>query len=124
MPVPPDEQIMFELLRLLSESPEQTLESAMAYEKLAGKFPNLTDSEINDPYQNSVSFWANRVQWARAHCVKRGLIYRPDDTRHGSGFWTLTKDGLRFISMFQAVPDSTAINPATLRALFHFDASD
>lgn len=124
MPLPKDELIMFELLRLLSISPSRTLECAEAYESLARTFPQLTDRELNERYQNSVSLWANRVQWAREHCAERGLIYRPDETPRGAGFWTLTDSGFKFINMFRSVSDLGSMPPETLRAILYFDAND
>jgi hypothetical protein len=124
MSVPPDEQIMFELLRLLSTSSDRTLECAVAYERLSRRFPQLTDDEINQPFHGTASLWENRIQWARQHCVQRGLIHKPADTPCGVGFWTLTDLGFTLINMFAAAPDGTAIPTSTLHVIFRFDAKE
>jgi len=119
MSVPADEEIAFELLRLLSQAPVRTLECSDVYEKLARKFPQLTSDEINRPYQHSISLWANRVQWVRQHCVENKLIHLPNEGIRGYGFWTLTDAGFNVINAWKSVENFDGL-PLVVRQAFRF----
>jgi restriction endonuclease Mrr len=91
MALPGDELIQAELMRLLMKQPGQKLDSAAAYTKLAESFPQLTHDETHIPYQNSVSHWANRVQFAVLHLRKQGWLRSPDVGERG--VWEVTPEG-------------------------------
>jgi len=94
MAIPNDAIIQEELLRLLGSSPDHRLHASEAYKTLADLHPELTSAELTDPYRNSVSHWANRVQFARLHLVNRGLLYKAGaGPRPRSGVWILTERG-------------------------------
>jgi predicted HNH restriction endonuclease len=66
----------------------------MIYDELAKLHPELTRQELNDPYRNSKSLWANRVQFARLHLVQRRLLYTDGDgTNPSRGDWIITDAG-------------------------------
>src|ERR1051326_374645 len=98
MSLPHDRRIMAELLKLLSKAPQGTMECSLVYEELSKAFPELTEKELNKPYQNSASHWANRVQFARLHCVERGFIYDERNSPNGRGYWTITEKGRKRIA--------------------------
>jgi len=62
------------------------------YKVLAEQFPELTEDEVTIPYKNSVSHWANRVQFARLHLVRQGCVL-PPYVANDRGFWTITRAG-------------------------------
>jgi restriction endonuclease Mrr len=91
MPLPRDEHIQAELMRLLLRQPGQKMESADVYLKLAESFPALTVDERTLPYRNSTSHWANRVQFAVLHLRKIGWL---SSTHVGErGIWEVTSLG-------------------------------
>ncbi len=94
MAIPHDEIIKKELLALLAHTHGGRLYVHKVYDELAKLHPNLTQQELNDPYRNSKSKWANRVQFARLHLVQHGLLYRdgygPNPSR---GVWIITDAG-------------------------------
>lgn len=96
MAIPHETEIKCQLLRLLSEAPKGTMHCSKVYDLLALLFPELTPEETDRRYQNSVSKWANAVQWARWRCVLEGLLERPR-TRWDFGYWKVTESGRRLI---------------------------
>lgn len=94
MPIPDDDTIQRELLVLIASRPEKRVLASVAYDELARLHPELTSEERTQRYRNSVSKWANRVQFARLHLANRGLLYRagvgPDA---GTGYWVITPKG-------------------------------
>ena len=94
MAIPDDDTIQRELLKLIASQPEKRLLASAAYEKLAQLHPELTHEERTQRYRNSVSKWANRVQFARLHLANRGLLYRAGvGANAGLGYWVITPKG-------------------------------
>lgn len=94
--IPHDDEIKSELVEYLSKRPGHRASAAQCYEALSGQFPALTWDEVNVKYQNSVSKWANRVQFARLHLVQSGYIYRAGEGPDPSpGVWILTPKAQR-----------------------------
>lgn len=91
MTLPDDYRIQIELLDLLSTAPGGHMRTADIYSVLAKRFPQLTSNETTVPYRNSVSHWANRVQFARLHLVQLGYILRPH--ARGRGIWVISAKG-------------------------------
>lgn len=96
MAIPHESEIKHHLLRLLSEAPNGTMHCGKVYDVLAQSFPGLTPEETDRKYQNSVSKWANEVQWVREHCAMQELIERPQK-RWDVGYWKLTQAGGEFV---------------------------
>lgn len=97
MAIPHDDDIQIQLFRLLSNVPGGTMYSSVVYKELAKRFPRLTTDETHIPYGNSVSHFANRVQFARLHLVENGFICRPY-VMNDRGFWTITEVGRRYLA--------------------------
>lgn len=94
MAIPNDEIIQKELLNLLAHTPDGRLHVHKIYDKLAELHPELTRQELDDPYSNSKSWWANRVQFARLHLVQRRLLFRDGyGTNPSRGIWIITDAG-------------------------------
>ena len=94
MSIPDDDTIQRELLSLIAGSPERRVLAAAAYEQLAQLHPELTHEERTQRYRNSVSKWANRVQFARLHLANRGLLYRAGvGPSAAHGYWVITPKG-------------------------------
>lgn len=94
MAIPDDDVIQRELLSLLSSSPNGRLHVHKVYEELAKLHPELTHQEKNEKYENSLSKWANRVQFARLHLVQRKLMYRASaGPNPAHGVWIITEEG-------------------------------
>jgi hypothetical protein len=91
MALPSDEEIQTELMRLLLKTPGHKMRSGDVYTKLAESFPGLTHDERTVPYQNSVSHWANRVQFAVLHLRKMGWLRSP--AMGGRGVWEISPQG-------------------------------
>lgn len=53
---------------------------------------DLTEQEINEPYRNSFSEWANKVQWAVKHLKDENLLLDTKDS--GRGIWKLSEKGI------------------------------
>lgn len=101
MSIPHDSVIQSQLLKLLSKSEDGTMKTSSVYDELAELFPELSDKEVNNKFQNSVSQFANRVQFVRLHCVERGLIYSLDNPESfGYGYWTITQKGREYIQKY------------------------
>ena len=92
MALPHDEDIQTDLLRLLSIAPEGSMHCRDVYRKLAKNYSHLSHDELTLPYRNSLSHWANRVQFARLHLVKKGWVL-PSATGGGRGYWTISPKG-------------------------------
>jgi len=94
MTIPHDNIIKQELLMLLGTESEKRIHASKAYEVLGDLHPELTFQERNEKYQNSVSQWANRVQFARLHLVNESLLFRANKGPNPStGYWILTPEG-------------------------------
>lgn len=94
MAIPDDYVIQTELLALLASSPNGRLQVRNVYEELAKLHPELTHQEKNQRYENSLSKWANRVQFARLHLVNRGLVFSAGKGPNPShGVWIITEAG-------------------------------
>ncbi len=103
MALPDDYRIQIELLDLLSTAPEGKMRTRDIYSALAQRFPQLTRDETEVPYRNSVSHWANRVQFARLHLVELGYILRPH--ARGRGVWAISAEGRKALTDKQALAD-------------------
>jgi hypothetical protein len=94
MTIPHDDVIQYELLELLNKAKNGTMHCNDVYKQLAKLFPELTYDDTNVPYRNSASLWANRVQFARLHCVSKGQILSAyQGGSRGHGYWTITEKG-------------------------------
>lgn len=97
MAIPDDHIIQEELLELLASSPGGRLNVRSIYSQLANLHPELTDQEKNQQYENSLSKWANRVQFARLHLVQSGLLFRADaGPNPARGVWIITEKGRKW----------------------------
>jgi hypothetical protein len=95
MALPHDHDVQLQLLSLLNESPGGTLHCQDIYGLLAERFPGLTPDDVSGPFGNSVSHWANRVQFARLHLVLTGLM---DPTYFsGRAYWAISDAGRIYI---------------------------
>lgn len=93
--IPHDDEIKQELIAYLRIRPGGRGSAAQCYEAVAERFPSLTWVELNVKYRNSVSKWANRVQFARLHLVESGHLYRAGEGPMPSrGVWILTPKAL------------------------------
>lgn len=111
MAIPDDNIIQQELLALIAAKPNKRVHASNAYDELAPLHPELTHQELTERYQNSVSKWANRVQFARLHLVNKGLLYRAKDGPNASaGYWVLTPAGETVASKHFQVSTGTASN--------------
>ncbi|HKZ70364.1 MAG TPA: winged helix-turn-helix domain-containing protein [Anaerolineales bacterium] len=98
MSIPHDDDIQLELLKLFNKAFSGTMHCNDIYDELAKLFPELTEDELNEPYENSASKWANRVQFARLHCVQADYIYvARDEHAQGWGYWTITEEGRKHV---------------------------
>lgn len=97
MSIPHDDVIQAKLLLLLDSAKDGAMHCQDVYRILAEQFPELTKSELSDPYKSSVSKWANRVQFARLHLVVQGFILNPD-SGHGRGYWVISNKGRDYIN--------------------------
>jgi predicted HNH restriction endonuclease len=94
MTIPHDNIIKQELLMLLGTESKKRIHTSEAYEVLGDSHPELTFQERNEKYQNSVSKWANRVQFARLHLVTESLLFSANEGPNPSpGYWILTPEG-------------------------------
>jgi len=91
MALPHDEEIQAELLRLLADAPLGRMHCQEIYETLARRFPCLTEDEKTEPYRNSVSHWANRVQFARLHLVDKGWFLHA--SMNNRAVWVISDNG-------------------------------
>jgi hypothetical protein len=91
MALPNEEFLTIQLQCFLYEDGDANLHCSDVYERLAERFPCLTDDEISVPYGHSRSHWANRVQFARHRLVERKFL----EPMHlsGRGYWKLTEAG-------------------------------
>jgi Mrr N-terminal domain len=72
------------------------------YTALAVRFPYLTNDELSVPYRNSISHWANRVQFARQHLVTKGWFLH-STMSGGRGFWAISKHGRRGLAELESL---------------------
>jgi restriction endonuclease Mrr len=94
--IPHDEDIQSALIAYLLDRPGHRASASQCYEALAEQFTDLTFDEVHVKYQNSVSKWANRVQFARLHLVQSGYLYRAGEGSNPStGVWVLTPKALQ-----------------------------
>jgi restriction endonuclease Mrr len=103
MSIPDDSTIQYSLLHLLSEQPKGMLPSYEVYRMLADQFPQLTYADLHDPYPNSVSHWANRVQWAVQHLRESGLLQQHGVS--GKGLWTISSAGRAWLASLPNADD-------------------
>lgn len=94
MAIPSNADIEYELLAFLASAPDGRATAAECYDALAASFPKLTHEERTEKFQNSVSQWANRVQFCRQHLVDEGKIYKAGDGPEPEhGVWVITPFG-------------------------------
>lgn len=97
MAIPHDDHIQYALLELLAFQPGGKMQSMDVYQDLAQRFPQLTEGDLHDKYRNSVSHWANRVQFAVLHMRKQGWLLH-DSVAGERGLWTITEKGRRWLA--------------------------
>lgn len=95
MSLPHDYDIQLQLLDLLDASPNGAMECGDIYKRLADHFPELDEDDIAIPFANSVSHWANRVQFARLHLVLRGYLL--PSCLSGRGVWVISAAGRAYV---------------------------
>src|SRR5882762_5521061 len=95
MALPHDHDIQYQLLLLLDEAPDGTMHCQDIYRELATRFPQLTPDDVEVPFANSCSHWANRGQWARHHLLLQGHLVPQYLT--GRGFWTISDGGRAYV---------------------------
>lgn len=100
MSLPDCKSTEYGLLRLLRDAPGGAMHCQDVYRLLAREFPGLTREDTSGPYRQSLSRWANHVQFARLHLVLRLEIlpYSPS-TR---GIWIISMRGRRALEKFEA----------------------
>ena len=103
MAIPDDSTIQYSLLHLLSQQPGGMLRSHDVYRILSDQFPQLTHAELHDPYANSVSHWANRVQWAVQHLRESGLLQQHGTS--GRGRWIISSAGRKWLASLPKADD-------------------
>ena len=97
MSIPHDHAIQYSLLRLLEQQLDGKMHCNDVYRILAEQFPQLTRSELEDPYQNSLSHWANRVQFAVLHLRNEGLVLH-HTVAGGRGIWAISAAGREWLA--------------------------
>ena len=97
MALPHEDSIKNEMLKLLSNSLGGKMDCGRVYAELAECFPEVTPDERNRRYRNSLSKWANRIQFARLHCVLSGYVFRPRGYRD-RGIWAITEAGRAYVN--------------------------
>lgn len=70
------------------------------YSTLAHQFPHLVDDETSIPYGNSLSHWANRVQFARQHLVEKAWLNCM--LQSGRGYWEISATGRHALTEMEA----------------------
>lgn len=95
MPLPHDYDIQLQLLDLLEESLDGPMQCGDIYERLAERFPELDADDVSIPFRNSVSHWANRVQFARLHLLLQGYLLPTYVS--GRGVWAISAAGREHI---------------------------
>lgn len=94
MTIPHTQAIAGELTRLLFDQPDQVMHCESVYPALAARFaPMLSYAELNVPYANSRSKWANEVQWAVDRMRRSGQLRPVHES--GRAFWQLTEHATR-----------------------------
>jgi hypothetical protein len=113
MALPHDEVLQLELMDLLMSAPEGQMHCRDVYQILATRFPALTNEELTVPYRNSISHWANRVQFARLHLVeKRWLLRRY--AGDGPGYWKVSAEGRKALVDLRSATEALLAELAAL----------
>ncbi|MBI5786735.1 MAG: winged helix-turn-helix domain-containing protein [Rhodocyclales bacterium] len=97
MSIPNDHAIQVFLLQLLEQSLDGKMHCNDAYWLLARQFPQLTTAELHDPYQNSLSHWANRVQFAVLRLKEQALMLH-HTVAGGKGIWAISEKGRAWLA--------------------------
>jgi 5-methylcytosine-specific restriction enzyme A len=97
MTIPHEHEIQYALMCLLEGQPEGKMHCNDVYRVLAEQYPQLTRAELEDPYENSISHWANRVQFAVMHLKDQGLILH-HTVGGGRGIWAISVAGREWLS--------------------------
>ena len=71
------------------------MECGDVYKLLAHRFPELEADDVSIPFKNSVSHWANRVQFARLHLVLQGYLLPSYLSERG--VWVISPTGRAYI---------------------------
>lgn len=101
--LPHDDDIQLQTAYLLDTTVGGRLHCQDVYKLLAKSFPNLTSEETTAPYRRSVSHWANRVQFARLHMIRKGWLLDPSIS--GRGIWAISEEGRRAVAASKATAD-------------------
>lgn len=101
MAIPGDQDIQYYLMHLLVGQADGKMHCNDVYSALAEQFPQLTRDERKDPYANSVSLWANRVQRAVQHLRENGMVLH-HTMAGGKGIWAVSEVGRQWLS---SLPD-------------------
>lgn len=103
MSLPHDHDVQFQLLALLENTPNGRLHCQDIYRRLASRFPQLTADDVEIPYKNSCSHWANRVQWGRHHLVLQGYLLPA--YLSGREVWAISEGGRLYVRSLKAKVD-------------------
>ena len=100
MAIPHDDVLQIQVGCLLLDCENDVPHCNDVYAKVGAIFPILTKDELTIRFGNSISHFANRVQWARKHLVEDGFM--EPHYLSGRGYWKLTAKGrAHFLQMRQ-----------------------
>lgn len=91
MSLPSSQSLQNAIVRLLRAQPAQRMHCSAVYTALAAVYPALSHDEVAYKYRNSISKFANEVQWARQRLCDTGLLIPPHLA--GRGYWQLSTGG-------------------------------
>jgi hypothetical protein len=108
MTIPDDSIIQMNILSLLATAADRRMHVQTIYDELAKLHDELTPQEMSQRYDNSVSKWANRIQFAKHHLVYKDLIHRAGSGPNPShGIWIITEAGRKVAGHDDGVDDDS-----------------
>src|SRR6267142_7220970 len=96
MALPRDHDIQMQLLVLLADAPHGRMHCQDVYALLAERFPELDDEDVSIRFANSISHWANRVQFARLHLLLQGYLL--PTYLSGWAAWAISEAGRSYVN--------------------------